>query len=305
MNLNKSKDIILDNKENNDNHEQINNTIIYQKKKSNLSKPEKHEYKFMTEKKAKKTINIREMMENKRKNIKGGSYSLDVSEPTKNENLNEKINKDDNNYIKSNRLTLDDDNDNQNQLELFFIEINLPKEYAKKFIENGFDDLNLLLFQTKSGIALSDQNLKDIGISLCAERAKILIHLEEKAGVISYILEKNKIYLDENNNNTKKKNNSLFKFLASINLEQYEKNFNENGYYSSELLFSQMITRQPINQEMLKNEFNIEKRMHRLFLYNNLLKGSKEYVGNLKRKNKSDMIYDGKFLKECEPCVIY
>ena len=56
---------------------------------------------------------------------------------------------------------------------------------------------------------------------------------------------------------------------------------------------------------MLKNEFKIEKKWHCHLLYNNLLKGSKEYVGNLKRKNKSDMIYDGKYLKECEPCTIY
>ena len=76
------------------------------------------------------------------------------------------------------------------------IKIKLPKEYTEKFIDNGFDDLNLLKFQTKSGIALSNQNLKDIGIISCGERAKILIHLEEKSGIIPYFLERDKIYID-------------------------------------------------------------------------------------------------------------
>ena len=304
-----SRDKLLDKKDNNDTTIQLYKTI-YQKKKISSSKPEMLQNKYMTEKKTKQSISI--IKRKNLKNMNGASYSFDELEQAKNENggENKNINKDDNNYIKNNRLNLDDNennNENQNQnpneLELFFIEINLPKEYAEKFIENGFDDLNLLLFQTKSGIALTDQNLKDIGIHPGGERAKILIHLEEKAGVIPYILEKNKIYADEHNTN--KKNNSLFKFLASIKLEQYEKNFIDNGYNNSELLFSQMITRQPINEEMLKNEFNIEKKGHRLFLYNNLVQGSKEYVGNLKNKNKTNMVFDGKALKECEPCVIY
>ena len=50
-------------------------------------------------------------------------------------------------------------------------------------LDNGFDDLEVLVNQTKNGIALSEKNLKDIGIKLKGDRAKILIHLEEKAGI--------------------------------------------------------------------------------------------------------------------------
>ena len=186
----------------------------------------------------------------------------------------------------------------------FFTEINLPKEYAYKFIENGFDDLNLLIFQTKSSIALSNQNLKDINIESCGERAKILIHLEEKAGLIPYFLEKDKIYVTEKE--CKEKNiNSLFKFLTSMNLEQYENNFKENGYFTAELLFTQMITRHPLKEDDLKNEFKIEKRGHKLLLYNNLVNGSKEYIKKLRSKGHSNMVYDGASLNSCEPCSIY
>ena len=296
--------VILDTNENNNAPIQLNKTI-YQKKKISLSKSEKPEYKFLTEKKNKTNFNIKEI-DIKRKKLRGGSHSLDILEYTKNNNIKEDNNNHlENNHLEKNHIEIKSPNleDNESQLELFFTEINLPKEYAHKFIDNGFDDLNLLLFQTKSGIAISNQNLIDIGISICGDRAKILIHLEEKAGVIKYIMERNKLYINEPNSEIS--NNSLFKFLASINLEQYEKNFIDNGYYTSELLFSQMLTRQPINEDMLRKDFKINKKGHRLFLYNNLVNGSKEYVKNLKNRSNSKMIYDGPSLKACEPCMIY
>jgi len=60
----------------------------------------------------------------------------------------------------------------------FLKEINL-EDYTMNFIKNGFDDLNLLINQIKSELAINDTNLKDIGIALLGDRAKILIKLEE------------------------------------------------------------------------------------------------------------------------------
>lgn len=71
----------------------------------------------------------------------------------------------------------------ESELINFFLEINLPSSYAFKFIENGFDDLDILIEMTKTGIAISNQNLKEFGIINSSDRAKILINLEEKAGV--------------------------------------------------------------------------------------------------------------------------
>ena len=203
-------------------------------------------------------------------------FSVENFEIEKNKNINNFKN---NNYIKDNKQRGEE---NEKELIHFFTEINLPKEYAQKFIENGFDDLNLLLFQTESGIAISNQNLKDI---------------------IPYILEKEKIYSSEHYSNNK--NNSLINFLDSINFRQYEKNFNDNGYYSSELLFTQMFTRQPIDENSLKEDFNIGKKGHRLFLYNSLIKESKEYKKKLRKRGNTAMIYDEASLKACEPCIIY
>ena len=61
----------------------------------------------------------------------------------------------------------------------FINEINLPKEYAFNLIDNGFDNLEMLISQTKNGIALTYENLREIGIKKPGERIKILIHLEE------------------------------------------------------------------------------------------------------------------------------
>ena len=307
-NINKDNNNSLDIKDKNNDKKQLNKTI-YQKKKVRLSKSENNQYNHLTEKKPKKNMSIIKDIDIKRNNLSG--YSLDTLQPSKNNNINEKENikeykngnenenKNENKKEKIKNYKLEE---NQNQLEIFFTEIKLPKEYTEKFIDNGFDDLNLLKFQTKSGIALSNQNLKDIGIISCGERAKILIHLEEKSGIIPYFLERDKIYIDEEdykNNNYK----SLYNFLASINLEQYKQNFINNGYYTSELLFTQMMTREPINEEILKEEFNIEKTGHRLIIYNNLITGCKNYVKTLRKRGNPKTIYDGPFLKACDCCI--
>ena len=145
--------------------------------------------------------------------------------------------------------------------------------------------------------------MKDIGISIYGDRAKILIHLEEKAGIFPFLLEKDKIYITKDE--CIPGNNSLFKFLADINYKEYEGKFIENGFYSSELLFTQMLTRQPIDENSLKEEFNITKTLHRHIIYNNLKKLSKEYEKKLKNKDNNIMEYEAKELKECGTCNIY
>ena len=296
MNSINSKDFLLNKNENNFNL--YSDKTVYKKKRI-ISNSDNIEYRFLTEKKNKKEYNPKDV--DIKKYMLSAShpppFSVENFEIEKNKNINNCKN---NNYIKDNKQRGEE---NEKELIHFFTEINLPKEYAQKFIDNGFDDLNLLLFQTESGIAISNQNLKDIGISPYGERAKILIHLEERAGLIPYILEKEKIYSSEHYSNNK--NNSLINFLDSINFRQYEKNFNDNGYYSSELLFTQMFTRQPIDENSLKEDFNIGKKGHRLFLYNSLIKESKEYKKKLRKRGNTAMIYDEASLKACEPCIIY
>ena len=282
----------------NKNNLTYSNKTVYKKKKV-FSNSDNGEYRYMTEKnqkKQKKQYNLEELNIKKYNLTKSPSaFSLDLIEPSK----NMKLNIIENDYINNKKIK---DEDNEEQLNRFFTEINVPKEYTKNFIDNGFDDLGLLLIQTKTGVALSNQNLKDIGISVYGHRAKILIHLEEKAGIFPFLLEKDKIYITEDE--FIPGNNSLFNFLAKMEYENYENNFIENGFYSSELLLTQMLTRQPIDENSLKEDFKITKTLHRYIIYNNLKKKSKEYEKKLKDKNNNKMEYETKELKECETCNI-
>ena len=164
----------------------------------------------------------------------------------------------------------------------FILEINLPSNYAKLLIENGFDDLEMLISQSKNNIALSNQNLKDIGIKLPGDRAKILIHLEELSGNYPFSLEREKIY---SNTIEQKSNNSLYIFLSSINLDEYIKTFNDKGYYNAELLYVQMGSKSKITEEILKTDFGITKIGHTKRIMLNLMTSSEYYVKKMQKKD--------------------
>ena len=197
--------------------------------------------------------------------------------------------------------------DKKNELCKFITEINLPIIYGNYLLDNGFDDLELLISITKNSIALSNQNLKDIGINVPGDRAKILIHLEEMAGNFPFILEKDIIYsnkIDENKN-------SLYKFLTSINLEEYIRLFKENGYYNAELLYVQMVSKNPITEEILKNDFGLSKIGHIKRIMLNLLNCSQNYIKRLKNNNGENksyksIVFEGNpYSKACDACLVF
>ena len=197
--------------------------------------------------------------------------------------------------------------DKKTELCKFMTEINLPIIYANYLLDNGFDDLEVLVSLSKNSIALSNQNLKDIGITVPGDRAKILIHLEEMAGNFPFILEKDIIYsnqIDENKN-------SLYKFLSSINLEEYILVFKENGYYNAELLYVQMISKNPITEDILKNDFGLSKIGHIKRIMLNLLNSSQNYIKRLKNltgedKSYKSVVFEGNpYSKACDACMVF
>ena len=193
--------------------------------------------------------------------------------------------------------------------------MNLPSIYTNKFIVNGFDDLNVLLILTQSGIAITNQNLKDIGIINAGDRAKILIHLEEKAEIIPYYLETDIIYSNSVNNsiseyNDRNMKDRLFNFLKEIGCDRYINNFKLNGYFNIELLLSQMLTRQPIDKNMLKDDFYIDNENNRNKILKKLEIETKNYVKKLKGRSvcsiNNTIVYDDKIYRNsCEPCIVF
>lgn len=239
-------------------------------------------------------------------NLTSKNFSLYESTSTsntceKNKNkfkFHESINN--NNYLKK----------NENELNNFFNEINLPLSYTDKFIENGFDDLNVILSSTKTLLAISNQNLKDIGIMNASHRAKILIHIEEKAEIIPFYLEKDIIYNykdDSNKNFNDKCSEKLFNFFRDIECEKYLNNFKLNGYFNVELLLTQMITRQPINERILKEDFYVDDENMRKNIMNKLDIESRKYVNGLEKRYLSQTIkYEDKIYRNhCEACLIF
>ena len=196
--------------------------------------------------------------------------------------------------------------DKKMELYKFMLDINLPKIYAKYLLDNGFDDLEVLIMQTKDGIALTDQNLKDIGINSAGDRAKILIHLEELADNFPFLLEKQIIY----SNKIEENNNSLYKFFASIYLEDHFEIFCKKGYYNAELLYTQMASKHPINEDILKKEFGINKigLINRIMI--NLSTCSENYIRKLAKRDENNyyksIVYDGNpYVKSCDGCLIF
>ena len=193
------------------------------------------------------------------------------------------------------------------ELIKFISEINLPQRYSEILIENGFDDLAVLTNQMKKGLALSYQNLKDIGINNPGDRAKILIHLEEISQNFDFVLENDVIY---SNTIPEEKTGSLYYFLLKLNLEEYFNNFIENGYNNAELLFIQMASKNPITEDIIKNDLGIEKIGHLQRIMISLKEESKKYVGSLTKKENNDknknIIYEeNPYLNSCDACSIF
>ena len=195
----------------------------------------------------------------------------------------------------------------KNDLIKFISEINLPQRYTEIMIENGFDDLAVLTNQMKKGLALSYQNLKDIGINNPGDRAKILIHLEEISKTFDFIIESDVIY---SNIIPEEKNGSLYYFLQRLNLEEYFNTFIENGYNTAELLFIQMASKNPITEEIIKNDLGIDKIGHLQRIMISLKEESKKYIESLTKRENNDtfknVIYEeNPYLNSCDACSIF
>ena len=237
------------------------------------------------------------------------------------DNNNNKDNKDDDDDDKNNKdnndIDSNDDNNSinhnstndscikNNTLYHFLSKIKMEK-YFHKLQQNGFDDINLLISQTKTESPITDLQLKEIGIDNLGDRTRILIRLEEKANNFGFSLPNDVYYICDNicniDINEDYNVNKLFEWLNKINVGEYLDNFLINGYYNIELLLVQMLSKNPINDEILRNEIEINKIGHRSRILNALDQDSKDF--QRKFKKKGFFIISGKEPKACD-CIIF
>ena len=261
-----------------------------------------------------------------KKNLKSKSdniffeYSTSISKEEKEQNnINNNINN--NNNVKSSlNKYIDQDfifspnnivNMNNNtknilndSLYTFLSEINLSKKYYNLMNSNGFEDIQLLIEQEKICNAINDLQLKEIGILLPGDRAKILIHLEEKAGKYNFTLPKNIYYEIKNAENILEDFNvkKIYNWLKNLKIENYLENFLEGGYHSIELILMQMNCKFPINDYILKDELGILKVGHRARIINKLVEDGKKFWNKL--NNNNTIIANTQMEKNCE-CFLF
>ena len=192
---------------------------------------------------------------------------------------------------------------NCNPLKEFLSQINLLK-YMNNFIQSGFDDINLIIDQAQRGIYIKDNELKEAGITIPGDRAKILIRIQEKAGNFGFAVPKNVYYvcndltMIDNDENIGILNN----WLKNLKIENYLMNFIYNGYHSIELLLLQMESKNPLTVEILKNEIGIDKIGHRSRIINKLKDEGRSY--NNKLKTSVLIVGNGEKNKFCD-CLIF
>ena len=90
---------------------------------------------------------------------------------------------------------------------------------------SNFDDINLLISQTKSGIAIKDKQLKEAGLKIPGVRAKILIRLQEKDNNYIFLISQEIYYVSnfENYKNDRRSLDKLNDWLKTLKVENYLK----------------------------------------------------------------------------------
>ncbi len=169
----------------------------------------------------------------------------------------------------------------KNPLYQFLKKLDLEK-YFSNLYNNGFDDINLLITQTKGKekekIGISDDNLRKLGIRIPGDRAKILIKIQEEAGNFNFKIPKEVYYTCKNITNFLHDSviHKLNNWLKDIKLDMYLENFLNAGYHSKELLVYQMISKQPLNNDILEYEIGIDKLGFRKRILNELVEEAKK-----------------------------
>ena len=159
------------------------------------------------------------------------------------------------------------------------------EKYTETLINEGFDDVVFITDQMKGKEIITDSYLKNIGISMAGDRAKLLIKFQldskDKEFEFNSYLPEEKIFYISNvdSENYKKDKNliELFEWLHYLKLQKYFTYFFYNGYHSLDLLYMQMLSKNPLTDEILKNDLNINKYGYRLRLMNKLYDDSNKY----------------------------
>ena len=186
----------------------------------------------------------------------------------------------------------------------FLLQIKLQK-YYNNLNNNGLSDINMIIENAKKGIYLTENDLKKTGITKAGDIAKILIRIQENANIFEFAVPKNVYYIRFNFEKIEDDINilKLYEWLLNIKLEEYLKNFLNNGYFSTDLLFVQLLSNNPLTDEILKNDLGIEKLGYRARILNKLKEECTNYSNKLRESIVTyNSVEINKMCNECKIC---
>ena len=232
---NNNESIKLNTFQNNDNYKDFNDIRNNNEKNSinsfngfsgNINKNQKN-------KKDDMNINIINSIP-KRKTEVSKAINRNFLKPNKNENKNENnFNKISSNMESSlvTQSKLKSSHRKNKPLIEFLSQIYLLK-YLDNLDNNGFDDINLLIEEAKNGNVIKDQELKEAGIKIPGDRAKILIRIKEKANLFGFTVPKSVYYALNNYDDLENDQHiiDLNNWLKKINIKYNFANLENNAF---------------------------------------------------------------------------
>lgn len=164
--------------------------------------------------------------------------------------------------------------------------------YKNNLVKAGFDDLEMMAYQMMSPLPITHNVLESIGMHKHGHRSRLLMKLEQNAGVcpIGRIEEKHSIDSSWECCQPTHVNlpgvNLLIDWLTLLKLEKYFKVLEQAGYEDLGFMCAQMNSRYPIDDTLLQ-KIGILKIGHRLRILGKLMEDSKNLNVKTERVKES------------------
>lgn len=188
-------------------------------------------------------------------------------------------------------------------------EIGLEEVY-ELMCEAGYDDVKTMVNQMLGPLPITDDDLKESGIAKPGHRLRILLKLEQDAGIIPKLkLKKNietggflQCCLLANNATRNLAYNSLIDWLENLGLGSSYTLFVQSGFDNYESLVFVMASSRPFNSKYLEEIVGIKNKESRSKILKRLEKDLEKYYNPM---NSVNISFDEPKSVACESCFVF
>ena len=151
--------------------------------------------------------------------------------------------------------------------------------YKDALISSGFDDYEMMVFQMTTPCPINHEMLEFVGMGKHGHRARLLMKLEQQAGVAARkeerVVTESPWECCQPKTNFSPGVNALKDWLALIKMEKYLKMFEQAGYEDYQFMVSLMNSRYPVDDTLLC-KIGINKFGHRMRILAKLMDDAKD-----------------------------